>query len=142
MIGDRPLPVVRLSSREQKIAATMLFSNCWKNVKVLKLTKNLRIKKQGGDSSWSDYLLSVGEGKPKTHCINGIEYTQIPNSMIIESGKIADLFSAVYPKLSEMYQNKLWVYNRAIICPKNVDMTEIKKTVLSILPGTEQIFTQ
>ena len=60
--------------------------------------------------------------------------------MVIESGKIEDLISAVYPNLSEMYEDKIWLYNRAIICPKNEDVNEINKVVLSKLPGTEQSF--
>ena len=141
-MGDwrQTLPVVPMSSKEQKIAATLLFADCWKNVRVLKLTENLRIRKHGGDSAWSDYLLSVGEGKLKIECINGIEYTQIPSAMMIESGKVADLISSVYPNLPEMYQDKMWLYNRAIICPKNDDVNEINSVVLSKLPGVEHSF--
>ena len=141
-MGDwrQTLPIVPMSSKEQKIAATLLFADCWKNVGVLKLTENLRIRKHGGDSAWSDYLLSVGEGKLKIECINGIEYTQIPSGMMIESGKVADLISSVYPNLPEMYQDKMWLYNRAIICPKNDDVNEINSVVLSKLPGVEHSF--
>ena len=136
-MGDwrQTLPVLPLSSREQKIAATLLFAECWKNVKVLRLTENLRIRKHGGSSSWSDYLLSVGEGKLETHIINGNEYTKLPSSMIIESGKISDLVQAVYPSLKSNFTNMLWLYNRAIICPKNNDVQEINKTMLNLLPG-------
>lgn len=141
-MGDwrQTLPVLPLSSREQKIASTLLFSECWKNVKVMRLTENLRILKHGGNSSWSDYLLSVGEGRLDTQVINGIEYTKLPNSMVIESGKISDLLQAVYPNLNVNYTNMQWLYNRAIICPKNIDVQEINKTMLNLLPGEEQMF--
>ena len=141
-MGDwrQTLPVVPLASKEQKISATLLFADCWRHVKVLKLTENLRIKKHGGDHSWSDYLLSVGEGKLENSCINGIEYTRLPNSMVIESGKVSDLVASVYPDLSKNYKNHQWLYNRAIICPKNDDVAQINKTVLDLLPGNEKIY--
>ena len=129
-----------LSSKELKLAATMLFSECWRNVKVLKLTENLRIKKHGGDYNWSEYLLSIGEDNFDKQCINGIEYNKIPSSMVIKSGKIADLVDAVYPNLSTNYKDKGWRYNRAIICPKNDDVAEINKIVLDLLPGKEEKF--
>lgn len=118
----------------------MLFSECWKVVKVLKLTENLRIKKHGGDSSWSKYLLRVGEDKYEKQIINGIEYNKIPRSMIIESGKITDLVEAVYPNLSTNYKDQVWIYNRAIICPKNDDVAHINKIILDLLPGKEEKF--
>ena len=98
-MGDwrQTLPVVPLASKEQKIASTLLFADCWKYVKVIRLTENLRIRKHGGDAKWSDYLLRVGEDKLSKSSVNGIEYTRIPNSMVIESGRIKDLLSAVYP---------------------------------------------
>ena len=46
-MGDwrQTLPVVPLASKEQKIAATLLFADCWQHVQVIRLTENLRIKK-------------------------------------------------------------------------------------------------
>ena len=141
-MGDwrQTLPVVPLASKEQKIAATLLFAECWIHVKVLRLTKNLRIKKHGGNSIWSDYLLKVGEDKLTKRCINGIEYTQIPNSMVIETGKVRDLLIAVYPNLEANYTNKQWLYNRAIICPKNDDVRNINEVMLDLLPGDKETF--
>ena len=141
-MGDwrQTLPVVPLASKEQKIASTLLFAQCWRNSKVLRLTKNLRIKKHGGDSSWSSYLLTVGEGKLPTETINGIEYTKVPKSMVIESGKITDLVEAVYPNLSTNYNNNMWLYDRAVICPKNEDVAEINKFVLDLFPGDPYFF--
>ena len=72
--------------------------------------------------------------------INGIEYTQIPNSMVIESGRIKDLLSAVYPNLEENYNDKQWLYNRAIICPKNEDVHKINRAMLDLIPGAEETF--
>ena len=72
--------------------------------------------------------------------INGIEYNKIPRSMIIESGKITDLVEAVYPNLSTNYKDQVWIYNRAIICPKNDDVAHINKIILDLLPGKEEKF--
>ena len=141
-MGDwrQTLPIVPMASKEQKIAATLLFADCWPHVNVLKLTQNLRIKKHGGNSIWSDYLLSVGEDKIPKKCINGVEYTKIPNSMVIESGKVGDLLQAVYPKLKDNYKNKKWLYNRAVICPKNDDVHKINEVMLNLMPGVEETF--
>ena len=141
-MGDwrQTLPVVPLASKEQKIAATLLFADCWQHVQVIRLTENLRIKKHGGDLNWSKYLLEVGENKFTKRSINGIEYTQIPSSMVIESGKITDLLTAVYPNLQANYKNKMWLYNRAIICPKNDDVHQINEIMLNLLPGAVQTF--
>ena len=100
-MGDwrQTLPVIPMASREQKIASTILFADCWRYVNILKLTKNLRMEKQGGKSEWSNYLLSIGEDKATKKIINGIEYTRIPNEMVIESGKVTDLLSAVISRL-------------------------------------------
>ena len=141
-MGDwrQTLPVIPLASKEQKIASTLLFSDCWRNVKVLKLTENLRMKKHGGNSDWSNYLLAVGEDKSVKKTFNGVEYTRIPNSMVIESGKVSDLLSAVYPNLQSNYKNKSWLYNRAIICPKNEDVHKINEAILKLIPGSEETF--
>ena len=141
-MGDwrQTLPVVPMASKEQKIAATILFSQCWKHVKVLKLTENLRIKKHGGNPEWANYLLTVGEGRLPIHVINGIEYTRVPNSLVIESGRVSDLLQAVYANLSEKFKDKIWLYNRAIICPKNDDVHEINNAMLKLFPGKEEIF--
>ena len=118
-MGDwwQTLPFIPMASKEQKIAATLLFADCWTNVQVLRLTQNLRVKKQGGNLNWSYYLKNVGEGKLTQQCINGIEYCQVPNSIMIESGYVIGLLKALYPNLSVNYKIKLWMYNRAIICP-------------------------
>ena len=94
-MGDwrQTLPVVPLSSKEQKIAATLLFSYIWKNVEVLRLMENLRIKKHGGSEEWADYLLTVGEGKLGSKTINGRDYVIMPKGIVIESGKLSDMLA-------------------------------------------------
>ena len=141
-MGDwrQTLAVVPLSSKEQKLAATLLFADCWKHVQVLNLTENMRIQKHGGNLEWAEYLLAVGEGKLPVEVINGIEYTKLPKSLMVESGKVLDLIDSVYPSLKTNFQDKLWLYNRAIICPRNDDVNEINKFMLDLLPGTAHKF--
>ena len=59
---------------------------------------------------------------------------------IIETGKLGDLLDSVYPNLDTNFEDKLWLYNRAIICPTNADVNDINKVMLDKLPGDEQKF--
>ena len=60
--------------------------------------------------------------------------------MVIESGKVSDLLSAVYPDLKQNSKDHLWLYNRAIICPKNDDVQQINEAMLKLMPGVEETF--
>jgi ATP-dependent DNA helicase PIF1 len=142
LMGDwcQTLPVVPRASKEQKIASTILYSECWKQVEIIELADNMRAKMAGGDAEFSQHLLDIGEGKVPTYTINGLEYIKIPADMILDGQKPEDLVDNVFHDLNDKYQDRQWLINRAIICPLNDDVNEINEQVMKKLPGNEQQF--
>ena len=67
------LPVIARGNRSQIVNSTIKKNSFWKNTKMVKLTENMRIKSAASNDGvelskleeFSDFLLSVGEGKIK-----------------------------------------------------------------------------
>ena len=86
-LGDwrQILPVLPHASKAQKIAATLLYSDIWEQVEIIEMADNLRVTQAGGDAEFAQFLLDLGEGKIPTQMINGLEYIQIPNDMLLNN---------------------------------------------------------
>ena len=82
------LPVVKKGNKYSIINASFNRSKLWKNVRVLKLIKNMRIQNMSGDDAkqaqeFADYLIRIGEGtEPVVHDDSGIEdLIKLPDSI-------------------------------------------------------------
>jgi hypothetical protein len=66
------LPVVRKGGRSDIVNASFNRSKLWPNIKIMKLTVNMRIQRMSGidqtkAQEFSDYLMKIGEGREQTY---------------------------------------------------------------------------
>ncbi|CAH1431856.1 unnamed protein product [Lactuca virosa] len=138
------LPVIPGESRQNIVNASLSSSYLWKQCKIHKLTKNMRLT-VGMDQSdiekirdFVKWLLDIGEGK-----LGGINdgetVIDIPNDILINDphDPIGSLIDFVYPSILEKYNNTSYFQERAILAPKNEVVQEINDCLLSKFPGDE-----
>ncbi|XP_041021212.1 ATP-dependent DNA helicase PIF2-like [Juglans microcarpa x Juglans regia] len=127
------LPVIRKSTKEQQIDASLASSYVWSILKKIKLTENMRARL---DLDFSRYLIEVGNGNAP---ITIDENIKIPEQMIIhynnEVESLNSLLDAVYGNMSNYSNNLTEMANRAVLTPKNRSVDEINAILIDRLPG-------
>ncbi|KAK1424399.1 hypothetical protein QVD17_19728 [Tagetes erecta] len=139
------LPVVPNGSRQQIVSSSISSSYIWRNCKVLKLTKNLRLScsKNAVDMEqtkmFAKWLLEIGEGN-MGGMNDGEATVEIPNDLLIQGleDPLSKLIDFVYPSILENYKNKNFFHERAILAPKNEVVQEINDRLLEMFPGEEK----
>jgi len=86
---------------------------------------------------YADYLLRIGDGRGPTVDPSMV---RLPTDMVLRSTNQADLISAVYGDLRSGHQSLAFLVSRAILTPKNVDMTALNEKVLQQFPGEMREF--
>jgi len=111
------LPIIEYGTRSQIVNATIIKSYLWKDVKVIKLTENMRLQnkclskeQQEELKKFTDWLLNLGDGKLiATKHDNDEEPTwiRIPNDLLLvtDGPKIHALVDNIYPNFKENYLN-------------------------------------
>lgn len=124
------LPVVPQGSREDIVSATLLRSDLWKHIKVLKLIQNMRVADTPDAHSFSSWLLKIGHG-----CENmDNAAVQLPHEMI--ASDIITFVDKIYhgiqssPPLPPDY-----FLNRMILSPRNSDVADLNAQILDMMPG-------
>ncbi|XP_035845146.1 ATP-dependent DNA helicase pif1-like [Helianthus annuus] len=139
------LPVIPNGTRQQIVNASLSSSYLWSECKVLKLTKNMRLR-IGAESSNSDsiqkfakWLLDIGEGNIGSEN-DGEAFIELPDDLVITDSDdpIPSLINFVYPSILHQYKNHGFFSERAILAPKNEVVHEINDRLLSLFPGEEK----
>lgn len=124
------LPVVPRGSREDVVSATLLRSNLWSNVKVLKLIQNMRVADTPDAHSFSTWLLEIGHG----HGIADDGTIQLPRRMI--TSDVTTFINEIYPGIqSPTPPPPDYFLNRMILSPRNTDVADLNTQILSMMPG-------
>ena len=107
------LPVVKKGTQAQIERACIKFSEYWSQVVVLRLTRNMRVRRDS-DAQFIDYLLRLGNGNEHTipHQ-NFNDFVRLPDSFVInlrntEPPHMA-LINAVYNNPSAMCQDPAYI---------------------------------
>jgi hypothetical protein len=137
LAGDfrQTLPVVRKGTYIDELKACLKNSSLWKHVKVFHLKKKMRVQLSGGsDGGWfAEQLLALGENKILPSSDTGlIDLKEEKFCFLTKSVK--ELVSNVFPDIEHQYLNHQWLSERAILCPRNVDVNNINMEVLSFIP--------
>jgi hypothetical protein len=147
------LPVVRKGSRSAVVGASIMNSNLWQHVTLLKLQTNMPLQNpllEGNQrvelESFSKWVLSIGDGTApdeKRGDKHEASWVTIPEDLLIhtEGEKIPALVSEVYPDLLSNYRDREYLASRAIVCPNNQTVDEINKYIVSLLPGDSVQYT-
>jgi hypothetical protein len=135
------LPVIRIGSRSDIIQASLKQSYIWEFVTVLNLKINMRVLQLhitdvDKQKVFSEWLLSVGEGK---NFINDEGEIELPQEIIHKNTNIDDFILSVFGNLSENAKNRDYVTERAILTKKNDDADLINDKTKKIFPGNEHV---
>jgi ATP-dependent DNA helicase PIF1 len=136
------LPVVRKATMGDIIKATVSSSKIWRTVKVLKLTKNMRLI---GDTStnahdeiktFAKWILDIGDGVHEADD-NGESEIEIPKDLCILEGTdpLRHLIQFVYPDIVQNIQNTHFFEDQAVLAPTLDIVEQVNDFVLSLIPG-------
>ncbi|XP_058727581.1 uncharacterized protein LOC131599128 [Vicia villosa] len=136
------LPVIPRGSRSDIVHSTINVSYIWETVKVLTLTKNMRL--QGGQSDqekkdiadFSNWLLKLGEGRI-AEPNDGYADIEIPKEILIEDFQdpIVAIVESTYPSFLDNYQSYDYLKSRAILASTIDVVDQINNHILNLMPG-------
>ncbi|PNX66932.1 ATP-dependent DNA helicase PIF1, partial [Trifolium pratense] len=138
------LPVVPRGYRSDIVHATINSSKIWDHYKVLTLTQNMRLKKNGNDqeiANFSKWLLKIGEGR-LSEPNDGYADVDIPKELLIldYDDPIPAIVQSTYPNLVDQYKCPNYLQARAILASTIEVVEQINTYVLSLIPGDAQDF--
>lgn len=82
---------------------------------------------------FSKQLLNIGDGR---HPIDKeTQEISFPENFCQMVPSLQDVIAKVFPNISINYKNHDWLYERAILAPKNKDVNKINHQILLSLPG-------
>ena len=121
--GDfrQTLPVVNRGSRARIIDACIKKSSLWDSVQILSLRHNMRLDQESQNRS--EFLLQVGDGKAVEYPDIGRHFIRLPDELC-ETQSLDDLIDKIYGDITSSDLS-----DRAILTPKNVDVTYINNTI-------------
>ena len=92
----------------------------------------------GEASSFSNFLLQIGNGTLPVHGDIGTKMIELPNQICLDGDDPKELLYEIYG-LPETW-NVESTCNKAIVCAKNVDVDRINAIALELFPGEEKIY--
>ena len=142
--GDfrQTLPVIPRGTRTDEIRASLKRSYLWPRIEQLKLTVNMRAQLGGHSNAqeFSDVLLKIGDGiLPEEN-----DQITLPETLGRVVSSEDELISSVFGNVSEIPridQENSWLWERAILCPRNDQVTAINEKMLSAIVGDEVVYT-
>ena len=161
MGGDfrQTLPVVPQGTREDLVAVCIRSSVLWRNVQVLRLTINMRVRAALANAApervdvvraeverHAEWLLSIGNGTHVDSRLDGEEFPRValPHQFRLPTLSLDALIDRVYPGLAQRFiDNTLtsaWLLERAILAPLNTDIHAINAVITRGIPGEEKVY--
>jgi len=145
MSGDfrQVLPVIPRGSHVNIVSASIKNSYLWEFVEVFRLSENMRaddaiaVHPDLGNRTFADWLLCLGNNELET--IND-DYIKCPNMMKLPPVDTRAMAVAIYPQPHEGQVTNEYLRERAILAPRNKEVSLINMMVLSYLPGTQVDF--
>ncbi|XP_050205787.1 uncharacterized protein LOC126655597 [Mercurialis annua] len=146
------LPVIPQGSKEDILQASLTKSLIWKNFKVYKLKKNMRLDHNQDENitsiniSFAEWLLAIGDGQIISKNIHIFDdennWIEIPRQFLInyDDNPIYSIINHVYTEFEKNYTNIIYLKERAIVCPRNEIVDKINTAMIDLLPENEQIY--
>ncbi|UYV71710.1 hypothetical protein LAZ67_9000098 [Cordylochernes scorpioides] len=120
------LPVVPHVTQAAIEESSIKFHPLWKKFHILKLDNNIR----SIDPEFSAWLLKLGNGELTNDLGLDSDTFEIPSEMVFNGDLVKKIYGdKLLPSDFEQYTDK------AILCPRNVDVDDINNRVLDILEG-------
>ena len=129
------LPVVPKGTREDIVSASLLRSVLWADIRVLKLTRNMRVASDPNAQEFSSWLLDIGHGRG---CAAD-ETIHLPREMVARD--LEAFINQVYSGIgSAPYPSGDYFLDRMILAPRNSDVGDLNRHILELMSGEEQVF--
>jgi len=134
------LPVIPRGSHADIVSASIKNSYLWESVEVFHLSKNMRtsdavvIHPDLGNRTFADWLLCLGNNELETI---DEDYIKCPDMMVLPLVDTQAMVVAIYPQLHEGHATNEYLHERAILAPRNKEVSLINVMVLSYLPGAQ-----
>ncbi len=130
------LPVVKRGSKADVIDACFKSSKLWDQAVVMKLTKNMRLKRDGRQAEeFAEKLLAIGEGREPVHDDLGKYKIRIDDELLLEDETLDSLCDFVWEGLPENFATPEWLCSRAVLCPTNEAAEEVNMLMTKKFPG-------
>jgi hypothetical protein len=142
-------PVVSRGSRAATVFAALSRSVLWRQVRILILTKNVRLRANPLSKPYVEYLLIVDNGQefsiidhfpPEADAkpLIGVEIALYPE--IHQAPSLKTLIHAVFSALAINYANQGYMDGRAILTTKNTVVNSLNTQIVEVVPRQEHIF--
>jgi hypothetical protein len=145
MSGDfrQVLPIIPWGSHADIVSTSIKNSYLWESVKVFCLSKNMRasdvvvVRLDLGNRTFAEWLLCLGNNELKTI---DEDYIKCPDMMVLLPTDTQAMVVAIYLRLHEGQATNEYLHERAILAPRNKEVSLINTMVLSYLPGAQVNF--
>ena len=151
------MPVVPHGNRADIVQATFKASYLWEHVNMFphvnlfSLTENMRVKNAGDDGEYANFLLDVGNGNIPTNPEIEEDMISIPSGMESKQDNLEGFCQEIFPNLGQKIKDGMknmdyddnwnnFVHNRAIICPRNIDVDDVNKICLEQMDEEPTVF--
>jgi hypothetical protein len=136
-VGDfrQTLPVVPRGSRAQIVNASLRRSRLWQHIKVLHLTKNMRLEQTPQSIQFAEWLLTVGAGSDLTPD----KTIQLPNNMRLPQNNVNSLVNAIYPDIDQPGREDKFFLEHTILSATNDKVDHLNQLILDSFPGEQSI---
>ena len=140
------LPVIELGSMQDSVRACLKnYPRIWDRVRVMHLTKNMRLQRLGGrdaaeQQQFADWLLRVGNGTEPEYAAISPHAIRLLDSIVAPSENVDDLIARIFNDPSR-FNDAHYLNERAIISPLNSDVSLINERVLNLFPGVARTYT-
>jgi hypothetical protein len=130
--GDfaQTLPVIVRGPRAAVVGATLQKSHIWQNLEVITLRQNMRLQGLGINATYAQWLSCMSYDPALQGRI------ELP-AMIPQAQSEAELCEHVFPavRLISSRSDPDFFASRAILAVRNVDLKDLNKALLDVLPG-------
>ncbi|XP_012853625.1 PREDICTED: uncharacterized protein LOC105973151 [Erythranthe guttata] len=141
------LPVVLKASRQDIVHATINSSPLWRECRVTRLHKNMRLQLNSSSSSedeireFAEWILRIGNGEAGDYN-DGEASIEIPEDMLIRESEDAfsELLQFVYSDLLNNIANHDFIQGRAILGPTNESVIYVNDYMSSLIEELEKVY--
>ncbi|KAJ8348928.1 hypothetical protein SKAU_G00275170 [Synaphobranchus kaupii] len=134
------LTVVPHGSRTEIVGRCFKSSYLWRNVEILRLTENMRIRQaaeeQQDEADFARFLLDLGEGKIPVIPEDGEFAVELNESLTLPGERIQDIVNWVY---ETNITNPQWLCECVILCPTNSEVDKVNEYMTKMFPGEEHV---
>ncbi|GBL88582.1 hypothetical protein AVEN_195594-1 [Araneus ventricosus] len=115
------------------------YSYLWNGIRRLGLTTNIRVHFNGDPSAqqFTDSLLKLGNGAIIPDNQDGCISMQSIGRIVKTQQEMKE---AAFPNVAQHFNNYSWLYQRAILAPRNEDVNVMHKQILQEFSGSFQVY--